>query len=334
MHDSSTDVRHNQPWRHPIFVRSDLDDMGLSMRAFRVYGHLVRRAGKDGDAFPSYQSIGDKCFCADFGNPRVRRRHAIEAVKELEAAGLVAKQGRPRKANPKEQDTNLYILLEVPQALHSTHLGTVEYPPRHSTVPTLGTVEYPEGSPSEGSQVKEKEEAASPVGSFSPEAEAEPKRAGQTDSVVQAEMNRHEVPQKPQQSGQTGSPVQAKDDGAAAIVEAYLSALEKFEGAPVLTASDRRQMNEIARAIAQAGYTPRQVAATVAKLKADKFWAGRHLSLATVGGNIGAVTMTARGLTAASSTRQRAKNLMLEGEPAEAKRLTGMRAVRDLSLEP
>lgn len=53
----------------PVFIHSELDDLGLTPEAFRVYCHLVRRAG-NGTAFPKQQSIGDICF------PRLQRRGA------------------------------------------------------------------------------------------------------------------------------------------------------------------------------------------------------------------------------------------------------------------
>lgn len=83
----------------PLQLHWELDDLPLSAGAFRVYVHLVRRAGRDNRAWPSYKSIGRHCFRRDF--PRATddtlKRRAIEAVKELEAVGLVRIEKRQRE---------------------------------------------------------------------------------------------------------------------------------------------------------------------------------------------------------------------------------------------
>lgn len=93
----------------PIFVRSEVDDLGLSIEAFRVYGHLARRAGADNNAWPSYQTIGDVCFRGGSSGllPETRRRKAIKAVKELEALNLISVERRSVQGK-KEHATNRY----------------------------------------------------------------------------------------------------------------------------------------------------------------------------------------------------------------------------------
>ena len=79
----------------PIFIHSELDDLGLTSKAFRVYAHLARRAGKNG-AFPSYASMGKICFGPDLpdGQEDTWKKWAIQAVKELVDEGLIHKQIR------------------------------------------------------------------------------------------------------------------------------------------------------------------------------------------------------------------------------------------------
>jgi len=83
----------------PLQLHHELDDLPLTAGAFRVYLHLVRRAGRDNRAWPSYKSIGRHCFGRDF--PRATddtlKRRAIEAVKELEAVGLISVEKRQRE---------------------------------------------------------------------------------------------------------------------------------------------------------------------------------------------------------------------------------------------
>lgn len=96
----------------PFQIHWELDDAPLSVWAFRVYAHLVRRAGKNGEIFPSYQSIGEACFRATYGpdaNPKSLRNKAMLAMKELTQAGLVLKRERSRKGT-RESDTNVYKL--------------------------------------------------------------------------------------------------------------------------------------------------------------------------------------------------------------------------------
>lgn len=96
----------------PFQIHWELDDAPLSVDAFRVYAHFVRRAGRDGLVHPAYQSIGETCFRATMGataNPRSLRNRAMKAVRELEAIGLVIKKTRTRLGKA-ESDTNVYVL--------------------------------------------------------------------------------------------------------------------------------------------------------------------------------------------------------------------------------
>lgn len=96
----------------PFQIHWELDEAPLSVDAFRVYAHFVRRAGRDGLVHPAYQSIGETCFRATMGataNPRSLRNRAMKAVRELEAIGLVIKKSRTKRGKA-ESDTNVYVL--------------------------------------------------------------------------------------------------------------------------------------------------------------------------------------------------------------------------------
>lgn len=82
--------------RMPIFVHSEVDDLGLSVNAFRVYGHLARRAGGANYAWPSYASIGKHCFRSSYPNAQdaTLRRKALAAVEELKKVGLIEVEER------------------------------------------------------------------------------------------------------------------------------------------------------------------------------------------------------------------------------------------------
>lgn len=98
----------------PIFVHSDIDDLGLTTNAFRVYAHLARRAGKDNVAWPSYATIGEHCFRPSYPKAKelTLRRRAIEAINELEKAGLITVERRRREDN-KGHTSNQYRLVTL-----------------------------------------------------------------------------------------------------------------------------------------------------------------------------------------------------------------------------
>ena len=81
------DDRHDLP----LQLHYELDDRPLSVWAFRVYAHFVRRGGKNGRIYPTYNSIAETCFRSTFpeAKPETLKRRAMEAVKELEGQGLV-----------------------------------------------------------------------------------------------------------------------------------------------------------------------------------------------------------------------------------------------------
>jgi hypothetical protein len=73
-----------------MFVHSSVDDMHLSMAAFRVLFHLSRRAGT-GEAWPGMKSMADVC---EMGVGSVCR-----AVKELQGRGLIHVTKRGSQSN-------------------------------------------------------------------------------------------------------------------------------------------------------------------------------------------------------------------------------------------
>jgi hypothetical protein len=97
----------------PIFVHSEVDDLGLTTNAFRVYAHLARRAGKDNSAWPSYSTIGEHCFRASYPKAQeaTLRRRAMEAVRELEERGLIEVEHRRR--GDQGHTSNEYRLLTL-----------------------------------------------------------------------------------------------------------------------------------------------------------------------------------------------------------------------------
>lgn len=97
----------------PIFIHSEIDDMtAVTPNAMRVYMHLARRADGKGQAWPSYQSIGDHCFASVSDNPATRKTFARRAVDELLEHQLIVKAERRREDGG--QTSNAYSLIDPP----------------------------------------------------------------------------------------------------------------------------------------------------------------------------------------------------------------------------
>lgn len=98
----------------PIFIHSDIDDLGLSVNAFRLYAHLARRAGVTNFAWPSYASMGEHCFRASYPKAKdaTLRRKALAAVEELKKVGLVEVEKRTL-AKTQGNITNAYRLVPL-----------------------------------------------------------------------------------------------------------------------------------------------------------------------------------------------------------------------------
>jgi hypothetical protein len=131
--------RRQQPF---IWLDLALDDFGLGVDAFRVYVHLCRRAGKDGNAFPSYASIGEHCFKADSPNakPESLRRRAMRAIQELIEKGLIEHERRTGKTG--QYVSNHYWindLKEVASDCESPGLVTVNHQASDCESPGLVT---------------------------------------------------------------------------------------------------------------------------------------------------------------------------------------------------
>ena len=80
----------------PIFIHSVLDDLGLDLVVFRIYCHIARRAGRNNEAFPSYQSMGEICLRPSFPDAEARtlERKAKSAMQWLVQANMITKEIR------------------------------------------------------------------------------------------------------------------------------------------------------------------------------------------------------------------------------------------------
>ena len=133
------------------FIHSSLDDAGLHIDAFRVYCHILRRAGNDYTAWPSYQTIGDHCF-GHLDKAESRRSKAIRAMNTLVERHFLVKSMMPSKGN--------HYYIKPP----STWMGgDVISPQGSSHITPASDVISPKGTPIEGTPIKEEENLGDPM---------------------------------------------------------------------------------------------------------------------------------------------------------------------------
>jgi len=119
--------------RPPIFIHSLIDDLGLSLEAFRVYSHLARRWGNGThDSVGSYSKLGEHCFRASFpcASKETLKRKAIAAIKELEESGLIEKH--KHQGNDGRDISNSYTLRtreELSNIIPFPHPSRATHPP-------------------------------------------------------------------------------------------------------------------------------------------------------------------------------------------------------------
>jgi len=119
--------------RPPIFIHSLIDDLGLSLEAFRVYSHLARRWGNGThDSIGSYSKLGEHCFRASLpcASKETLKRKAIAAIKELEESGLIEKH--KHQGNDGRDISNSYTLRtreELSNIIPFPHPSRATHPP-------------------------------------------------------------------------------------------------------------------------------------------------------------------------------------------------------------
>jgi hypothetical protein len=74
-----------------IILNTELDDLGLTANAFRVYCHLARLANTDNATLPSDYKIGAVCFGAVTNSKEHQGRLVLFAIQELLDRRLVLK---------------------------------------------------------------------------------------------------------------------------------------------------------------------------------------------------------------------------------------------------
>jgi len=145
--------------RPPIFVHSLIDDLDLTLEAFRIYAHLARRWG-DGthDSVGSYRKLGEHCFRSSFpcASPATLKRKAIAAIQELEEHGLIEKH--KHQGNDGRDISNSYTLRtseDVKTFQKTSHPNVIPFPyPSETIHPPVQYHCFKEGTTTEGSNTK------------------------------------------------------------------------------------------------------------------------------------------------------------------------------------
>lgn len=128
-----------------FFVGSGVDDSGLNVYQFRILGHLHRRAGKNGRAFPSVASMAATCQIGE----RVVRR----TLQELLDQSLITATKRPGRSTvytPAAAKRDPLPISQGPPADQQDEgIQRKEFkptPPPPAKVATMGSSEPPERS--------------------------------------------------------------------------------------------------------------------------------------------------------------------------------------------
>jgi len=145
--------------RPPIFVHSLIDDLDLTLEAFRLYAHLARRWGNGThDSVGSYRKLGEHCFRASFpcASPATLKRKAIAAIQELEEHGLIEKH--KHQGNDGRDISNSYTLRtseDVKTFQETSHPNVIPFPyPSETIHPPVQYHSFKEGTTTQGSNTK------------------------------------------------------------------------------------------------------------------------------------------------------------------------------------
>lgn len=102
--DILADQRSFYSQKQIVSIPYKIDDLPLSVNAFRLYFHLCKYVQLNTGVFPSYEFIADDCFRKAYPNEKaaVLTEWAIAAVEELVSWNIVAR----------ETHLNAYILTD------------------------------------------------------------------------------------------------------------------------------------------------------------------------------------------------------------------------------
>ncbi len=94
--------------RKTFYVRADLFEADISLRAKMVLAYLSRVSDREGRSFPAVPTIAEKCGCCP--------NSARKALRELEAAGFITITARdlPTRQGHTRHTSHVYTLLFVP----------------------------------------------------------------------------------------------------------------------------------------------------------------------------------------------------------------------------
>lgn len=257
------DDRHDLP----LQLHYELDDRPLSVWAFRVYAHFVRRAGRNGRIYPTYKSIAETCFRSTFpdAKPETLRRRAMEAVKELEGQGLI--RVHRSKAADGDNNPNTYFLTP-----RSAWHPLVQCTPPGAMHPPGAT--HPEVNQVQANQDSRKTHVISPDGEAhaptptEPDSEQEQPSPALSDSIQTAG--------KGSRQGKAASSEKVPG-AAAALLALWNDHRGPLPRADVLTDTRAKALERLSTALG--GEAPALFRDAVCEVALDPFWKERRYGL-------------------------------------------------------
>jgi hypothetical protein len=262
-----------------------IDDMDMSVYAFRLYAHLKRRAGDHGDCWEGTRKLAASC--------RMSLGQVSKAKKELIDLGLITITKRDTPSGPGDEISIIDIWPKNFDTFkRSPHERFTDTSVHHTNASQLersqGELMRSQGEHEEEPVKKNHEESSS-------RASTPARKRKATSNASEGEMEQATLT-----AAGTPSPNSARPPSPhQAMMQAYAEAL----GYPI-----RNGGKEAAAAkwLIQHDYTPDQVVACYESLKADPFWSDKHLSLQSLSDKIGAWVQRQQRSAPTPATRQHA----------------------------
>lgn len=258
--------------KYRIELPNLIDDIGLSVYAFRLYVHYKRVAGANqgGTCRQGTRTLAKAC---NMGIATISR-----SKEELIKAGLIEIE----KGDPVTNGSDIVTIVDIWERNFRAFKGKKPPPRGADPVPVGNTPPVPVGNtpvPTGNTPV--------PVGNIrSNLLEKEPIEKEQGEGEAASPP----APPPPVHVVNTSTKAVAHPN-TKPILDAYIAACAYEKP---FTKSQYQRESPYAKELAEAGYTPQEVVAAYDKLKSDEFWAKQHLGLRSLVTQMPAMIQQAR----------------------------------------
>lgn len=263
--------------RYRTEIPNIIDDMNLSVYAFRLYVHLKRVAGANGgECWQGVRTMSKKC--------NMSASTIKQAKEELVARGLIHVERR----DPTKGESDVISILDIWAqnfAAFTTQTND-EQPDRTAITPDRVAITPDRTAIIRSNPIKNKPMKKEPEGDQS--AAPTPPAPPPSEETVTDPPENARSETKPKTKAKTKS---EPNPNTQPIMDAYVEALAYEK--PLTRSQYSKEIN-YAKELAEAGYTPEEVAATYHLMKADVFWEKKHLSLYSIQNQIAALIQQAK----------------------------------------